>query len=211
MGVPCLPKKAPVCRRKDKFVSFRAYADQNDHPARLGPPGSGYLPAKKGSRRRGGGGRASYPLLEVGSPGIDSRHHARLAAAGDDRPSPGSLSSARWASFTFVVVGSAATSTSLSDPGEHVTDGRCKPLAAASRRDAPVIERACDGPQRGSAARLQLGDHRCKVGRARSCGLCVGVCALLTAFAESFAPRRKPPASCHGAWRRRALPWCDQR
>jgi hypothetical protein len=48
------------------------------------------------------------------------------------------------ASLTFVVVSSAATSTSLSDPGEHVTDGRCKPLAAASRRDAPVIERACD-------------------------------------------------------------------
>ena len=35
----------------------------------------------------------------------------------------------------------------LSDPGEHVTDGRRKPLAAASRRDTPVIESACDGPQ----------------------------------------------------------------
>jgi hypothetical protein len=34
-----------------------------------------------------------------------------------------------------------------SDPGEHVTDGRRKPLAAPSRRDTPVVERACDGPQ----------------------------------------------------------------
>jgi hypothetical protein len=50
----------------------------------------------------------------------------------------------------------------LSDPGEHVTDGRRKPLATPGRRDTPVIESACDGPQRGSAARLQLGDHRRK-------------------------------------------------
>jgi hypothetical protein len=35
----------------------------------------------------------------------------------------------------------------ISDPGEHVTNGRREPLAAAGRRDAPVIESACDGPQ----------------------------------------------------------------
>jgi len=35
----------------------------------------------------------------------------------------------------------------LSDPGEDVTDGRRKPLAAPSRRDTPVIKSACDGPQ----------------------------------------------------------------
>jgi hypothetical protein len=63
----------------------------------------------------------------------------------------------------------------LSDPGKHVTDGRRKPLAAPGRRDTPVIKSACDGPQRGSAARLQLGDHRPKVRRACSCGLCVAV------------------------------------
>ena len=39
------------------------------------------------------------------------------------------------------------TSHSLSDPSEHVTDGRRKPLAAASRRDTPLVQRACDGPQ----------------------------------------------------------------
>jgi hypothetical protein len=41
----------------------------------------------------------------------------------------------------------------VSDPGEHVTDGRHEPLAVASRRDASVIENACNGPRRGSAAR----------------------------------------------------------
>jgi hypothetical protein len=44
----------------------------------------------------------------------------------------------------------------LSDPGEHVTDGRRKPLAAASRRDTPVIESACDGPQRLSFKTSQI-------------------------------------------------------
>ena len=38
-------------------------------------------------------------------------------------------------------------SLSLSDPGEHVTDGGRKPLAAPSRRDTPAIESACDGRQ----------------------------------------------------------------
>jgi hypothetical protein len=39
-----------------------------------------------------------------------------------------------------------ATTTEQSDPGEHITDGRREPLAAASRRDASVIESACNGP-----------------------------------------------------------------
>ena len=67
------------CRRKDKFVSFRAdrmtITNGLGIPSRpkggspgavLGPPGWEYLPAKRGIIRRGAGGL--LPSLEVGGP-----------------------------------------------------------------------------------------------------------------------------------------------
>ena len=87
----------------------------------------------------------------------------------------------------------------VSDPGEHVTDGRHEPLAVASRRDASVIESACNGPRR---------EHRSLRGKGSAHARPVWphgqeILNPTAACAAQVSCRRGPrPAACRrpGAW-----------